>query len=308
MKSRLMSILIIGSLTSCTYNKEVVMPTFNVTADSTTVSVSDPVTFKFTGDADIITFYSGEPGSEYQYKDRLRVEGGKPQFQFSSLRKYGDNPGVADSTLQLMVSRDFKGDLTVDAIENATWINISDRANIANGASSTAYTNSGVIDLSDLERKDSLGNDSVIYIAFKYHEQKTTATKRAWYTQDYNVDNILPDSSLVNIAGANMGWGTVQVKNTARVWYIYATSSLMWGGAADLPETEDWLISQPLYLDRVPRSLGVIVKNSPTTLQTDYSFKGYSKPGSYTVVFEAIDANRWNKKTIFKTITITVVP
>ena len=44
---------------------------FKVTLSSAnTYMAGEPVVFNFSGDIDNVLFYSGEQGSEYQYKDR----------------------------------------------------------------------------------------------------------------------------------------------------------------------------------------------------------------------------------------------
>ena len=42
--------------------------------DAQEIFVGDPVIFDFSGNPDYIIFYSGEDGSKYANKDRLRVE------------------------------------------------------------------------------------------------------------------------------------------------------------------------------------------------------------------------------------------
>jgi hypothetical protein len=56
----------------------------------------------------------------------------------------------------------------------------------------------------------------------------------------------------------------------------------------------------------VNRDLGTSVKINPTTIQKSYTFSGYSRPGIYTAVFLATNANKWDLKTVIKKITITV--
>lgn len=292
---------------SCQKYPDVTTPDFNVTTDSTTYEVNQPITFNFTGDADAIVFWAGDPSRNYEFRNRVIVQGGKPQFSFSSLRKFGNNPGVPDSTLQLMVSTDFSGNYAFKDVQKATWINISSRAAFSDGASSSIYTPSGPVDLSDIPHKDSLGHDSAIYIAFWYHEAQQIATKRAWYTKDYSVENILPDSTIVNVASNTMLWSAVEIQDSLRQWFIYSNNALMWGGNSNYPETEDYLISQPLFLDRVNPDLGVSVKTNPATVQTSYLFNGYPKEGTYTAVFLATNANRWQSKTVLRKIIITIV-
>ncbi|NNU34028.1 hypothetical protein HK413_07455 [Mucilaginibacter sp. S1162] len=48
------------------------------------------------------------------------------------------------------------------------------------------------------------------------------------------------------------------------------------------------------------------VKISATTKLTTYKFAGYPAAGTYTIAFEAINANKWDTKNIVKELTITV--
>lgn len=305
-KLLILGIGIILSVSSCKKYADVAMPDFDATTDSVTVHVGSPITYNFTGDANTIVFWAGDVGRNYEYRNRDTVQGGKPQFKFSSLRLYGFNTGV-DTTLQLMVSTDYSGNPTTKDINKANWTNISDRVTWADGHSSTVYTPSGTIDLSDFPKADPRGLDSAVYIAFHYHEIQPATNKRAWYLKEYSVDYMKSDSTLINIAPKTMLWSTVQVQDSLRSWFIYADNSLMWGGPAAYPETEDWLISQPLFLNRVNPDLGTSVKTNPSTYQRTYVFAGYPKAGTYTAVFLATNANRWDIKTVLKKITITVL-
>lgn len=51
------------------------------------------VKFLFDGDADFITFYSGEPGKEYQYKDRTSLPNGTPisPDKGTAIKSFSDN-------------------------------------------------------------------------------------------------------------------------------------------------------------------------------------------------------------------------
>lgn len=290
-------LLFIGTLIfffSCQKTLDVPTPDFNVTVEKTTYAVKDTIIFNFTGSANIITFYSGEPGKEYKYRDRFTVEG-KPQMQFTSYSQFGPQ----DSTLRLMVSTDFRNILDLESITQATWTNITGRAVLSKG---TDNTPSGVIDLSDIVRAD-----APVFVAFKYTAKKLAVSQPTWTIKNMSVDNKLADGSLVSIANSsNMSWGVFDVLNPAKVWTVSTTQVQMSGGPAGTDDNEDWVISKPLSLNRVQRSLGVSVKSSPTALQTSYVFTGYTSPGTYTVTFEAINANKWDSKKVVKEITITV--
>lgn len=296
---------VLGLLTACegAFN-DVLEPSFDVTVSSLSYEVNQPITFDFTGNSDIVTFYSGESGSEYQYKDRTQIEGGKPQLQFTSLRRYGAQNGIPDNTITLLVSEDFTNVHNATAIENATWVDITDRAKWSYAVHpDMTYTPSGVVDLSDFD-----SSNAPIFIAFKYNDVPSSVSQRAWNIKDLSVDIVLPgDGSLINLANsANMSWGTVNILNPARVWTFNTTEIIIWGGAAGMDENEDWIISKPIFLNRVQPDKGISIKNNPSALLTDYTFPGYGEPGSYNVTFEIINANRWDVKRTLKEFTITV--
>lgn len=278
----------------------VVTPSFDVTTDSLVYNVNEPITFKVTGNADRVTFYSGETGHDYNFKGRTTVNG-KAQMQFSTLRQYGAGAGVRDSTLSLLLSKDYNGQPTAIDIAKASWTDITARAVLAVGVGST-HVPSGVVDISDIAT-----GDSAVYVAYRYHELQTNQTKRAWYVYDFTIDNVLNDSTKVHVASwGDMSFTPVNILNPLRAWYVYSTYCLMWGGNASYPETEDWIVSKPIFVNRVDRDAGVSIRNNPKALLEDYTFDGFKKPGKYTIVFEAINATQWDNKQILKTLTLTI--
>lgn len=273
-------------------------PVFDVTLDSTTFGVKDPITFHFTGSADIITFFSGEPGSEYKHKDRTSVQG-TPRMQFTSYRQYGDPSGQPDTTLKLMVSTDFNNVFDLENLQKATWTDISDRAVLSTGANNTP---SGFIDLSDFNR-----GDTAVYIAFKYHDFKSAVSQRTWTIKNLVIEDVLEDSSTITLGtSATISWGVLNVLNSAKRWTFSTSQIQMSGGAIGTDDNEDWIISEPIYFNRVSRDMGVSIRSNPTAVLRDYTFAGYSEPGTYTITFEAINANKWDNKKIVKELTVTV--
>jgi hypothetical protein len=288
-------IAVLFVIASCKKEVEVDIPDLDVTLEKTTFNVKDTIVFNFTGKANIITFYSGEPGKEYEFKDRFTVDG-RPEMQFTS---YSQN-GPQFNTLQLMVSSDFKNVFDVESLNQATWKDITSRATLSTG---TDNTPSGIIDLSDVTIPD-----TPVYIAFRYTGKKsTTVSQPTWTIKNVVVNNRLENGSTVQIANSsNLSWGTIDVLNNTKSWSATTTQIQIAGGAIGTDDNDDWIISKPLSLNRIQRSLGISVRSNPTTLQTSYIFPGYSTPGTYTVTFEAINANRWDSKTIIKEFTITV--
>ena len=273
-------------------------PSFDVFTDSTTYRVNQPIIFHFTGDAGTIGFFSGAPGSEYKYKNRTSI-GGTPQMQFTSYRQFGATASVPDTTLKLMVSTDFKNTTDIETVQAATWSDISGRAIFSKGADNTA---SGTIDLSDFNKID-----TPVFIAFKYHDFKSAVSQRTWTIKNILVQNKIADNSLVTIANsAVISWGILNVLNSAKLWTFSTAQIQMSGGAAATDDNEDWIISQPIFFNRISRDLGVSIRINPTAVLHDYTFAGYTVPGTYTVTFEAINANKWDNRKIVKELTITI--
>lgn len=280
---------------SCTKEQTIVTPTLDVTIPKTTYAVNEPVVFSFTGTADVIAFYSGKTGSEYRYKTRTTVDG-KPQIQFTSYRQ---GTSTQASTLSLLVSKDFSGTYDIDNLQAAKWTDITSRATLSTGTDNTA---SGVVDLSD-----QLSGNAPVYIAFRYTAKKDAAAAQpTWTIKNIAVDNKATDGTSVSIGTqANIAWGTINVLNVANLWSFTTAQLAFTGGAINADDNEDWIISQPLQLNRATATFGVSIKPSPTTTLTTYSFT-YTAAGTYVATFEATNSNKWDTKTTVKQFTITV--
>lgn len=299
--SSIKKFLLIGApvLLMCSCNKKEVTPLdFSVTTPSTTYKVGDSVVFNFTGNPDFITFYSGESGHQYKYATRDFAEG-TPIMQFGSYRQYG----IHDSTLHIMVSKNFTGSYTTGGVDSATWTDVTSRATLSTGANQTP---SGQIDLSDFTGQD----NAPLYIGFKYHDTTNgTSSLRTWTITNFTLNTVLEDSSVVAVSTqATAGWKDVTYLTPAAAWIITNTGSSpslkINGGAAGGPENYNWVISGALYTNKVSPDVGVVLKNISARLpQYVYQF---SSPGTYDVTFSAVNENIYGRKQVIKTIQITV--
>ncbi|HMI02105.1 MAG TPA: DUF5017 domain-containing protein [Pedobacter sp.] len=301
MKKKYFLILLSACLCACS-DSEVIEPDFEITLPKLNYAVNEPVIFNFTGTADIITFYSGQKGREFEFRERVKVKG-IPQMSFKSNRQFGNtSPTVIDTSLKIMTSTNFKGIYNAEYVTMATWKNITDRAILPVVSRATPDVFSGVIDLSDQSTLD-----SSLYIAFKYNGSKTAFSQYQWIIKEISIDNKLEDGSLANIkTSATLSWAQVDILNPTKIWTFAAAQITMTGGPANEPDNEDWIISQPLELDRVQRSLGVAVRTSPLAKIPSYKFAGYSAPGTYKVTFEVLNANKFGSKAKIKEFLITV--
>lgn len=278
--------------------KEVSALDFDVTTSKTTYKVGDSVVFNFSGNPDFITFYSGESGHQYQYANRDFAIG-TPQLQFTSYRQYG----IHDSTLHLLVSKDFKSSYTTGGVDSASWTDITSKAILSTGTDQTA---SGKIDLSAFSGAD----NAPVYLAFKYLDSSNgTSSLRTWTIQNLAVNTILQDSSSIAVATlATAGWKTVTVSTPAAAWIITTTgtspSLKINGGAAGGPLNYNWVISGGLFLNKVMPDAGVVLKNISARLSS-YTYQ-FSKPGIYNVTFAVSNENIYGKKATTRSIPITV--
>jgi hypothetical protein len=268
---------------------------FTVTTDKETYTTTDTVKFAFTGNPWYLTFFSGEPYHQYQYRDRFTADG-KPQISFTSTMTVGSQT----NTLRLLVSTDFSGVYDSTNVYNATWTDLTDKVTF----SSVADTKSGDIDLSSF-----LDGDKPVYIAFKYTGAAKKA-QRTWTIKTLAVDNVLNDGTSYEVLGigeSTLGFKSIAMKVPAIAWTISATQLQIKGYTTDLnsvADTEGWVVSKPINLRKVFPDTGTQLKNMTTSMSTlNYI---YGTTGSYKATFVATNANRYSEKSDVKEIDITV--
>jgi uncharacterized lipoprotein NlpE involved in copper resistance len=179
-------IMLLGVLlmVSCTKVIDLTTPTFDVTTATNTYGVGKPVKFLFTGgDAQIISFYSGETLKNYDFKDGRVVSvadtGATMSFQTSV------QVGTQANQVSLLVSTDFNGDYSsLASVKAATWTDITSRFVLGTTATFLA---SGTKDITDLIVKG-----KPIYFAYKYltKPQATNGLVRTWYIQVFAITSL----------------------------------------------------------------------------------------------------------------------
>lgn len=296
---------------------------------TTVFSSKDTVNFYFTGNPDMITYFSGEPGKNYDFRNRFSAAG-IPQLQFSTILANGTQA----NSLSLLVSSDFKGVatntiygvLTRDTattnanIAAATWTDITSRAILSTGA--TTAVPSGIIDLSDF-----LKQGKPVYIAFKYTATAGTIQNK-WTVSALSLNNVLPDGTSYTIANLNApttsytnygnitygpGWAVSYdpAKNGNKYAWAYTDkTSLIITGASTLPTAtapaEAWAVMGPIDLSRVTPDAGVAIKAISATLSS-YSYN-YTTAGAYTAVFAASNNTTSATSSAVKKISLTINP
>lgn len=289
------------------------IPDFEVSTSLATYETGEPVTFKFTGNPDFISFYSGETGNRYDYAGRASAEG-TPTLQFTSLRANGKQEG----SLRLMVSQDFPGVTegtdslavlnTISKITSSTWNDITDRAVLSSGSS----TSSGSINLSDFAQ-----TGKPVFIAFKYLASPGSIQNK-WTISNLTVKNTLSDGTVYTLANTTSaaitnygvavtfspGWVFYKITNDYG-WSLSSNNLIVTGATnANGATAEAWAIMGPVDLTKVTPDVGKHVKALDGRLDS-YSHT-YKTAGSYTATFVGAVNNVYGKEETIKQVQITV--
>jgi hypothetical protein len=99
-------------------------------------------------------------------------------------------------------------------------------------------------------------------------------------------------------------WKEISIKNSASKWTQNTTQLQIAGGAATNAENEDWIVSRPIYIDRIKPDAGVSIKDLSGKI-SDYSYI-FKVSGEYKVTFLASNTNINGSKAVVKEFTITV--
>jgi len=277
---------------------DVAQPNFDVQLNKLQYKVNDTVRFNFSGSVENIVFYSGERGFRYANKDKVTIEHGIPQLQFTTALA-----GVAQAnSLKVLVTKNLLGN-TPENLLATSWTDISSQVTLASNSTSTV---SGIIDLSEYAAEG-----TPFALAFKYEAvMKPTAAQPTWVVRAFSISNLFPDNSSVSLFTLATGpWTSYNFKNPAAGWAISSTELRMNGGAANSPDNEDWLITGPLNLKATKEvaDFGLSIQNIAGRRLTNYNYV-YKTPGVYKVTLVGFNNNIDAGKEVVREFEITVTP
>lgn len=159
-------------------------PDFDVTVASSIVAPGQPVNFTITGHADIISFFSGEPRRQYDYKEGRVVEMGYKGARLS-FNTGITGTGTQNNALSVLISNNFNGDYSsLASVKAATWVDVTDSLKFATNAT---FTPSGALDISRFTE-----TGGPIHVAYKYvtKPQLENGAARTWMVEAFNVSSI----------------------------------------------------------------------------------------------------------------------
>jgi hypothetical protein len=268
------------------------MPTLTYTPDKVILSdtvrclVGENITFTPTGNADYVSFWSGETMKNYYGVKETTVT--KASFSFvSGLYKDASVTSIKYE-FKVLLSTDYTAPHTnvrtaKAAVAAATWRDITDQ--FANNAttSTTAGVPSGSFDVLEYIKVP-------FYIAFKY-KNDTIAKGPTAYIKSFTVADstkefglttnlIAPVTTLVTGIG-NTSWYSLLMAGSTTQWKSSGGMIQVAGASNDSNET--WLISPIINLNRGTANMGVAIKDI-TILPRAYTYS-YATKGVYKAVF-----------------------
>lgn len=285
--------------------KESVPLDMEITLDKTSYRVGEEVLFHISGNPDQLTFYSGEQGHKYVFRERLKAEPSAITLAFATNRRYGSDAQQPNS-LRLLASQTFSGNYTSDALNEEDWVDITAAFTLSGiQASDNTYQESGLVDLSTLSSIGlQIAYDKPIYFAFKY-TGVTGSTQPRWWINAFDLNTITTDGVTLAIADLqSAAWTSVGLDDSPVAWMLNANGLRFQGGGAAVGSNNVWAITTPLDLTSVTPDQGLALKNISTRM--DQYVHVYEEPGEYEVTFVGANTNIYGGNAVVKTVRVLV--
>lgn len=283
---------------------------FSVKLSSDNVKVNEPVIFSFNSGPDMLIFYSGEPGKNYQNASRTGTVAGVNKLVFQTSMQQGVLPGL--DSLKLLISTNLKGYDSASVV-SANWVDITARNTKWPTALATTFTTSDSIDISDFNTADS------VCLAFRFiGKSNPLAAQRKWQLQGLTLSNRLSDGTIIPLfapaftgstvtsAFANTGWVQLSLKGNGvpgfNAWNvgepgrsantavnnnngiaIKTAYPIQFdpGTTVNNIENDDWLITAKTSLKTALPDAGVVIKNETNASVPGMTYVFGRTPGVY---------------------------
>jgi hypothetical protein len=261
--------------------------------DTFTCIAGSEIIFRYQGDCDYITFWSGESGKEYINKDRISIPVDSAYLEFDSYSAYGNT--AQPRPLSVYVSNTFQGNYSWVGINDITvkWDTITP-ANTPNYNTSLIPFPSGKISLSKY-------NGNAFYIAFKYVSDSLPGTVRQVRIGNFAVKGYTSIGVITMADTPTAGFVPVNIAGPS--YWSNTTSALDIRGTAQKKE-EDWFISSEIALGRLNPDKGMPIKTLADNI-SDFR-TSYSTAGTYHVTIETVNSHYGASQSKLQNMTIIV--
>lgn len=295
----------------------------NVSFDGQTITVKSgtPVEFRFSGDPDYLTFYSGEVGKEYRYKERTTVDESEVEtstLQFKLTPQYGKPANI----LTMYVSTDFpgldKGNFEADSVlvEKHAWEILIPTTDFPSAVKAQDFA---------IDMKPYLGKRIAIAICYRGQDKSATQSKFTFANMQiinkmsngqetsftttsfgFTPVNMLHRHNLADQKGmtANRAYGTV-TNNTSGIWNFKDMDAFfIHSSSANTELKYSWLVSNLFVVNACSPDAGTGLKNITQSLDS-YQYI-YNTPGTYTATFIGTNSNYKQESSVVHEYTVVV--
>lgn len=288
-----------------------------VVEENSVLKVDEPITFRLTGNAHMVRFYSGEFRNDYEYHDKDRYHDVSVTITYEHYR-FGDNVNHSVNALHtgvLYYSNDFTADYGFANVHAADWQTVGfGLPSAANGITDANFSSAGTRDVSHL-----FVEGEPLYLAF--YCQIDQGTRRTGYrVRNFQVNAVVEEdpslnSTLYSFADLGFRWvlnqaATDHTNGTDRPYVNDSEIRWIWPTNYDVPaQYIGYAISGPIEVPRY--NLG---RDEPVLFATAWNESGmtrthtFTEPGQYEVVFVANNINTSDRQEIVKKIMIEIEP
>lgn len=302
----------------------------NVVAEGNVIKVKKgtPITFNIIGEPDYVSFFSGETGHNYSYKDRAYID--MDQIKSSELT-FGINLvyGNPENIFKILYSTEFSGMLKNDfyndslALEKAQWTELIPQ----NELPQVKHADDNTFADYTIDMKQFFGQN--ITLAIRYEGLDATQTQSRLTFKDMKITNKMANGDIIEVDASQFGFTPINLnyKNATKDQINALPSSLklsaqenldvlqyatvtngaggfwrtdqigtgkFWMNSADpknnkMPMTYSWIVSEHLAVNACEPDAGVSVKNMSTVVDKfEYT---YNEVGTYKATFSMHNAN-----------------
>ncbi len=304
------------ALTCCDRNESEPVR-FDVSVPQTTVKVGEAVNFEFTGNPDYLVFYPGTKECSYANRERTQIELDSLGISCTIDQVYTDlvsYAGENNTILRVFLSKDYSGENTPEALQKATWTELSGSADgklhtpvaTTNPTVSVPYT---ATDISPYLKEP-------FCIGFRYKAAPNTNPNSKYGKPRVQVKQLTlakrdPEKNVVYMSDAVNEWGfsilRVKVAKENNTRYTVEKNQLTFFPDASTEkdrEVEVWMVSKKIDPRSVQPDRGMPIKSTNAKLP-GYQYV-YDRPGTYTATFVATNANAWSSERIVRQLTVRV--
>ena len=298
-------ILLLATIVSaCSKTMELEALDFDASIPQETVEPGKEITFNLTGNANIVTFYSGEIGKDYQYHDGRPLELSDPLVSFSSDAWYG----TQQDQISILVSTEFNGDFSADNVrasfDAGEWTDITNEFALPENTGTRQTVANGPFNLSNIITTEKKG----MYFAFR-NQTTVGGAPTQWTFSKFLItaNTIVGRQDIVDIKSAN--WTSVVLGTSGNPGVPNASGSAVWfpRGSTPYPAYDNWIVTKKIeFTDRdLGPDLGEPIKSYADPQLTEFKYI-YDVPGTYIATFLASNVNAEKEKKVVKQVKVVV--